>query len=824
MPSPQQRPPAIDTNRAQNAAGAPGATPLRTSARLRGQQPELPQIDDPDSPLRSARTPRSPNTTRAGGQRSTAQNRTPGRRRSSRFQVPNSPDRDPDWHDASETISNPPQQQGSEGRSQTRDPQRQPRASSPIFDQVSRQAQDDTLREAFEGGQPPAQVPSRPAGWRPQNDSLRQNIPGSDTTDTASRDGSRNDSSLAGHSMRHPDLTVDNDLARLANNHFTPESRRRDERAMPGNVQNRSAGPADHQEVATPSERMDDVRLEPPQMSAQGGATQDQLRSLDNLLVPTGFDSFNNLAQRFSRLRSDTPQPGQRTPRDRILLAAVGILNTLHQTLDMRSPAVAELSRCDEQLRRFDPNDKALDPPWWFDYLRRYQQHNTDDLSQLRTDLEEHISRYDIPVWFFNRDNWTFSPYISPTPSHARVNSDISAGPGGEYPSTLPSLPSLSTFPGGPSSPSRDGVPGRQTAGSSDQADSDHQYHLQNGGTRLEVDDPRDGHVTHNGVRKKIIAWRKQGYGHQFLLEESTDSPCRRYSLLRASRFAKGAITRYRARPDSEEFRTGDLEDLRDVFETDVYIYGVAAVERDRQDSIRKIIGWQREAITFVRIGIRTNRDFKEWYPRSQLQRIFRPNFVDNLIEAQLKQANQPPSVRPNRPPVGPGGPSLAPRYTSSVEPQNYRETLRNTPIPLPSLTPDANAGTDRRPQLPRDRPVNIYGHSTPQSESLRRSPIRRSTTVTDRQPTPALRPAVSARVQPNPLPSPDNSESYRADAEASHNHRELAREVDSVRSELRQVKGTLHDLGLMMREVLNSLRPGNDMHDSSRESTGGPY
>lgn len=63
---------------------------------------------------------------------------------------------------------------------------------------------------------------------------------------------------------------------------------------------------------------------------------------------------------------------------------------------------------------------------------------------------------------------------------------------------------------------------------------------------------------------------------------------------------------------------------------------------------------------------------------------------------------------------------------------------------------------------------------------------------------------------QPPYLPSPNYSKSYYANTKALHNQRELAHKVNSVKYDLKQVKRSLRNFKILIRDLINSLRLGN--------------
>ena len=138
--------------------------------------------------------------------------------------------------------------------------------------------------------------------------------------------------------------------------------------------------------------------------------------------------------------------------------------------------------------------------------------------------------------------------------------------------------------------------------------------------------------VSGQSIRKRIVSWRKSGYGYQLLLKSTLPKFTKpAYEFVRASDF-KGARAEF-INMGGGETSKGARKDLTGVLWSECLVGGVASVRRDEDDV------YMRHARTLIRIYLKKTK-VSNWFTRSDLQHQFGNQIVASEAE-YLKLSGQ---------------------------------------------------------------------------------------------------------------------------------------------------------------------------------------
>ncbi|KAK5163306.1 hypothetical protein LTR04_002631 [Oleoguttula sp. CCFEE 6159] len=214
-------------------------------------------------------------------------------------------------------------------------------------------------------------------------------------------------------------------------------------------------------------------------------------------------------------------------------------------------------------------------------------------------------------------------------------------------------------------------------------------------GFRISANRHGADHVVEDGVQISIKAWKKQGYGYQFLLqmpqENEDDVPC--YELVKTSTFGPAACTSYRSLQSAVDFSTlqQGVKYIRAHCAEEFQIGGVASVRREparRHETSPRF--WGKQPITYV-FGVFGESEEPWWFTRTDLGRVLGLPQIDDLID-QVRDENsqgRPPGLPSEARSYGSdsGQQTPAPRDASSTPREPPAKRPAQSAMPPPSRT-----------------------------------------------------------------------------------------------------------------------------------------
>lgn len=147
------------------------------------------------------------------------------------------------------------------------------------------------------------------------------------------------------------------------------------------------------------------------------------------------------------------------------------------------------------------------------------------------------------------------------------------------------------------------------------------------------VSQPSQGYVIEHGEQKKILAWRKQGRGFQFLLHSTPEGGISLYELVRVSIFGGGALEAYRRSENASEFRAENYTSLQTTSANELLIDGIASPRRHEEERVVTTgsRSWRRNVTMYILTSL-FHDDRKLWYRKSDLARKFGAHIVEEAI------------------------------------------------------------------------------------------------------------------------------------------------------------------------------------------------